>query len=463
MVAAVTLRRFVARGWRTTDPSAPGSDPSPAGLGLRRQRPALTVLPMNLLTLLRLTAACTALAALLPASASALPVNFTQSAIDTPVDKAQLAAEQTVQVSGTVDGLAGSGQLICSYRTADATTGWFTVVPTVAVENGAFSATFDGASVPTRLPCRLRLIPSGVPPADLTAFAGPRVIGLQALRDYAAWNLASHFSLGDAGTCGVASVGLSDVDGDDPLSGPDTIGCAAYFRKWADDPGLVPAGRSEVRVDGADAFLQNAVPIARERNASSGDVRWSETHDVVRCAQPVFPLDDDHLAACGGFVPTGVRFERAGVVEHDGTVVVLRDRWSATDGKAHDLDLLHEFDLITGPDSGIWFPWVGDFFEQYAVDTQVPGPSLAGPGSFFTRPDRSRLGVLDPTTAISYSDAPDKVRWGRFQVAMLAAGTPGHAELAYERHVGVDDPYRQAFLLSTSPSPEAAQVMAVDG
>lgn len=411
---------------------------------------------MNLPRLLPLTAA---FAALLPASASAIPVTFTQSAIDTPVDRAQLATPQPVHVSGTAasGGLVATGQLICTYRTAGGTTAWSTLDPTVAVENGGFSSTIDSAALPPRLPCRLRLIPWGTPPPDLSPFTGPRVIGLEASRDYAAWDLTSHFSLDDAARCGVESVGLSDVDGDDPLSGPDTIGCAAHLRSWADDPSLVPAGRSEVRIDGADAFLQNAAPIARERDAFSGDVRWSETHDVVRCTHPVFPADDEHAGECGSLVPTGVRFERSGVAERDGTVIVLRDRWSSTDGAAHDLDLLPEFDLVTGPDSGVWFPWVGDFFEQYAVDTSVPRPSLAGPGSFFTRPDRSRLGVLDPTTAISYSDAPDLIRWGRFETVTAAA------ELAYDRHVAADEPYRQAFVLSTSPSPEVAQVMAVDG
>ena len=420
---------------------------------------------MHLPTLLPLAAAAAALAGLPTAAASAAsPVGFTASAIDAPADRAQIALVPTTQleVRGTVAGASDAGGiLLCTYATADQPIDAVVLDSDVPVKGGAFATTVSATLLPLRRPCRLRVVPLGITSSQYGSFTGPRVVALEADRDYAAPDLGSHFTVTGAAQCGVADLGLSDVGGDEPLTGPETFGCAAHFRPWADAPWAVPDGRSEIRVDGTDAFLRALTPMTRQRDVSTGDVRWSESHEVVRCTHPVFPLDGAHAAECGPLVPTGVRFERSGVAEQGGTVTSVRDVWSSTDGAAHDLDLLHQFDLDSGVDGGVWFPWMSDWFERYTVDQPVRGPGQPGPGSFFARPDGSELGVLGPMTAISYGDAPDRIEWS-FEGAMLLPGPSGPAELAYVRKVAADEPYRQAFVLSTSASPQAAQWMAVE-
>jgi hypothetical protein len=391
-------------------------------------------------------------------------VGFTSSAVDAPADRAQIALLPTteLEIHGTVAGASdATGALVCTNEASEQVR--FVVVDAdVTVKAGAFATTVGASSLPLRRPCRLRLVPWGIATSQYAPFTGPRIVALQADRDYAAPDLGSHVTVTGAGDCGVANLGLSDLGGEEPLTGPDTIGCAARFRPWADDPAAVPSGRSEIRIDGTDAFLRPDGPMTRQRDQATGDVRWSEAHTVVRCTSPVFPLDEAHLADCGALAPTGVRFERSGVAEKGGTVTSVRDTWSATDGAAHELDLLHEFDLVSGPDAGVWFPWMSDWFQQYPVNQPVRGPGVPGPGSFYTRPDGSELGVLGPTTAISYGDAPDRIEWGERGGAMLLPGPSADAELAYARKVAAEEPYRQAFLLSTSARPQVTQWMAVE-
>jgi hypothetical protein len=131
----------------------------------------------------------------------------------------------------------------------------------------------------------------------------------------------------------------------------------------------------------------------------------------------------------------------------------------SADGHAHALDLLPEFDLTEGARSGIRFPWLGTEFTQYAGNPSAPGPGTSGPGSFYTRPDRLGIGVLGPTTAITFSDAPDRIEWaGR----AYAQEPNGRVQPAYARSLPAGGAYAQAWAISTADSVDGAEALAGD-
>jgi hypothetical protein len=446
---------------------------------------------------LRAAALAVAMTALAAPTASALPSAgwFDASSITTPADLTPVAvgdAPATLAVSGSVNGATTGawGRVACVHAEPDAD--GELLVPAVVdlatnvpvADDGTFAVDVPAWSVPPA-PCRLRFLPAGVND-NLGAYSGPRVVrrrlhdavtgetaaspGVLYDRDadFGPDDFSARFSIESAGACGVFWTALNDDGPADPLPGPTTLECGVEYARTADDPAVVAAGRSEVQVDGVDAFLPGSLPNAEDwsglpalttsftRDASTGEVRWEESAKVVRCEHPGFPAT---AAGCGALLPTGVRFERVVTSERHGAVVLVRDRWVSADGHAHALDLLPEFELAAGPRSGIRLPWVGTEFIQYAADPSAPGPGESGPGSFYTRPDRLAAGVLGPTTAITFSDAPDRIEW---HGKIWDQSPNGAVQPAYVRTVPAGGAYAQAWAISTAASVDGAEALAAE-
>jgi glucodextranase-like protein/PASTA domain-containing protein len=317
-------------------------------------------------------------------------------------------AATALTVSGSAEG-TGSVNIVCFYGSGQ----WIEYTPAVAVSGGRFSA----SALPLRTiaghTCRLRAIAStaSLPASDNDTFAGPQVAvaetGLAAIsggtnnqKPYNYLVSAPTFTgaagWGAAGSCGPFTAAMT--------SNFDTrnvaINCAGSL--LSDDLGAF-GGRSEVRVDGVNAydaasaqslfsgggnpasqalsgFPSLSVPVAdwdptTGLMTSTADEGWAVCHGGTNVEKPTF-------LNCPSFDPAGVTLERTVTSSDGGRVVTMTDTWSSTDGNAHSLDLL--YDDVVGLSSsnavrGYEFPGQSAF-SGYGTGDTVARPA-AGPGS----------------------------------------------------------------------------------
>ncbi len=203
--------------------------------------------------------------------------------------------------------------------------------------------------------------------------------------------------------------------------------CNAWF-SWANGgtkAGQAPPTRSELRVDGIDAYVAGnafgingmntfnnpgfpALSYSYSVDPATGNLSLDETDQVVRCSPGgVFPPDPAH---CASFVPTGVQVNMHIVQNEAGRVAEVVQRFQSTDNAPHTVDALENNDFYhRGKDGELGFPWTGSGMQPYTTPGQVvAGPSAAGPGSFFVKgsasvPDGSQAA---PQGQVTFSNPP---------------------------------------------------------
>ena len=344
----------------------------------------------------------------------------TASSITTPTSPTFLlwdydAASNTFAISGTTTGgtTGDHVDIRCYYGDV-----YRTVASGVAVnQDGSISLpTADGTSIGSR-PCRLRVVPAGTTPADLSPFAGP-LIGGDYRKSYKvsggpndgtvydyyiyAQQFPAAFDYDSLASCGIDDGYLYD---------PTTL-AETTVTYWCNgglffNPGI---GRSELQVDGANAYPPDdaryvnangsgfpALTYSFSIDQKSGDLVIHETDPIVKCTDATYPPNPQ---SCATFVSAGVSDTRTIVQDHDGKLSWLTDVFKSTDGKSHKIDMLWDnnqrFHWQSGDSTQVEYQFPGE--SGYTVRAEGDGVSLpaTAPGTILVRVHGSADG--DPLT-----------------------------------------------------------------
>jgi len=407
----------------------------------------------------------------------------------------EVTPQNTITVTGTSDGTSTDAVDLNCY----AGTGYETLATDVAVASeGSFTFTGSFKSIADET-CVLRAVPTGdgtdYPPGMPSAFTGP-TLAISQVEDN---DISGGPNNGDleayylddsqlSGGFDYDSLGGCTID-DSYTYDPVTFAsatldyCNAFFwyENGATGAGVAPPTRSELQVDGADAYLAGDIDdlglpgddlsgfpsesYSYSIDPTTGNLVLNEVDQVVKCSPGgVFPPTS---TSCTSFVPTGVQVTMHIVQGDNGRIATVTQYFSSTDGQTHSVDLLEENDFYAPNDDGeLDFPWTGSGMQPYTTAGQViPGPTTAGPGSFYIKgsasvPDGSEASAEG---AVTYSNPPDSVTivgttnssngasWIELHYARTVPAT-GSVALAFT--------YSNAFLLSEVTSDSAAAAAA---
>lgn len=316
------------------------------------------------------------------------------------------ASTQTFAIAGTTTGgnRATNTVDINCYSGA----GHVTVAKNVSLKSdGSFSLPKANLDNPLDLTCRLRAVPAGTNPSNLTPFSGPVIgVGERDLStvtggqnngtayDYYldAQQQAAAFDYNSLGACGLEDGYLYDATY--------TLTTTTFFCN-AGLPGPAASTapmRSDLQIDGANAYPPyqaffvngNAAgfPALTETytiDEATGNVVIHESDPLVKCTDPTYP---PNTVGCATFVATGVTDDRTITQDHDGHVSWITDSFTSTDGKAHSLDLLwdnnQQFWGNSGNSTQVEYEFPGQTsFATHAANDAIALPST--PGTIFIR------------------------------------------------------------------------------
>jgi hypothetical protein len=191
-------------------------------------------------------------------------------------------------------------------------------------------------------------------------------------------------------------------------------------------PGVAAPTRSEIQVDGANAYLpanagelfagsQNdpgfpSLKYRYEIEPASGNLVLEETDQVVKCA-PEASAYPPTAASCSSFVPTGIEAYMAITQSANGRVAAVTQWFYSLDGAPHTVDLLeqNQFQHVN-EDGELDFPWLGEGFQKYGTaGQQLAAPASSVPGSLLIKGSASVLdgGEESPQGALTFSNPPE--------------------------------------------------------
>ena len=336
---------------------------------------------------------------------------ITASQITTPVNPSFFVADedattQTFAIAGTTTGGSPSTNKVdvrCYYGGTSVK-----VKGNVPLNSdGSFSVPAADLSNILELTCKLRAVPAGTNPADLTPFSGP-VVGAGDRQtskvtgganngkayDYAldAQQQTAAFDYASLGSCGLHNGFLYDSTYKNTTV---TFACNAALLR-ADSP-TAPT-RSELRIDGenayapAQAFFINpgatgfpTLTMTYKVDKATGNVAVHEMDPLVKCGSATYPPT---AGSCGTFISTGVTDDRTILQDHDGHISWITDTLKSTDGKGHTVDLLWDNDQQffgpSGDSSQLEYEFPGEnSFSTHKTNDTVSLPS--SPGAIFIR------------------------------------------------------------------------------
>ena len=344
------------------------------------------------------------------AAAPAAHAAITGSQITTPADPSFFVADETVAgptfgIAGTVTGgnpATDKVDVRCYYGGTSAL-----VAKNVALKSDrSFSVPSADLNKVIDLTCRLRAVPAGTTPSNVTAYSGP-LIGVGE-RDsntvgggpnngelydfylYAPQQTAA-FDYASLGICGLNNGYLFDPT---YALTTTTFYCnAALFARDSPTP-----KRSEIQIDGTNAYAPAqaqginanaaglpAVSYSYSIDPHTGDFAIHEADPLVKCAAATYPPTP---ASCSSFMTAGVTDNRTITQDHDGHVSWITDTFTSTDGKPHSLDLLWDnsqhFWGANGDSSKVEYQFPG----QTSFATHVAGDAVslpAAPGTILIR------------------------------------------------------------------------------
>ena len=331
----------------------------------------------------------------------------TASSITKPDDLTYLVAqynypEYPFRIAGTTNGTTGDHVDLVCY----AGDGTNTVASNVPIKaDGSFNVRLAPvAAALTHRVCNVKAVPSGTTPGDLVPFIGPRLLVGYHEYDYNphTWLVnfydyfpglaggADHHSLGG---CGIADGYL--LDPSDSLTSTTWLCNATLLNGNAN-----PATRSEVRVDGANAYTVKGAydinptnkPFPRisfsngyRLDERTGDWVIGYGEPIVKCADATYPPT---AATCPTFVRAHVGDIRTIRQTDKGRVVYVTERFHSTDGKKHTLDLLWDnsqrFWQGTGDSTQLEYEFPGEnSYSMHALHDVVHLPNT--PGAIYLR------------------------------------------------------------------------------
>src|SRR5436305_5721186 len=337
-----------------------------------------------------------ALGCLLAAAPAGATVTTSNVTVTSPTGTYLIADEVTpnnsITGTGTSNGTSGDSVDVRCYL-GNVSSSLVSSVAVAADGTFSFSGTLSSIAGGT---CVLRAVPHGDasahPPGTASTFTGPTLaIGDnrnsnvsggpndKALEDYHLYvsQLTGGFDYDSLGGCSISDSWVFD-----PITfaqSPPLDYCNAWFwwRNGFTNPGYQPPTRSELQVDGTDAFLPGHISnIATTQgfpatsnpglpsltysysiDPASGNLALDETDQVVKCSPGgAYPPTASN---CSSFVPTGIQIRMHIVQGHGGRIATVTQWISSTDGRSHAVNLLenNEFYVPPSHDGELNFPW----------------------------------------------------------------------------------------------------------
>ena len=344
------------------------------------------------------------------AAAPAARAAITGSQITTPADPSFFVADETTAgptfaIGGTATGgnpATDEVDVRCYYGGTSAL-----VAKNVALKSDrSFSVPAADLNKVLDLTCRLRAVPAGTNPSNVTPYSGP-LIGVGErdsttvgggpnnghLYDYYLYapQQTAAFDYESLGSCGLNNGYLFDQN---YALATTTFYCnAGLFGRESPTP-----KRSELQIDGANAYTPDQAASIDQNGAGlptltysytvdahTGDFVVHETDPLVTCSATTYPPT---TASCARFATAGVTDDRTITQDHDGHVSWITDTFTSTDGKAHSLDLLWDnsqhFWGATGNSAQVEYEFPGETsFTTHAVGDAVSLPP--SPGTILVR------------------------------------------------------------------------------
>jgi len=353
----------------------------------------------------------------------------------------EVTGAETITVSGSSDASPGEKLDINCYA---AKKRYLLAAEVQAGAGGSFSFTGPFGTIAGRT-CVLRAVPhndtTDYPPGSPSAFQG-QTLGLGrrgamtvesgANKGDLLWyylfasQLAGGFDYRSLGDCSIL-----DSYAYDPVtfapSRLDDCDATLWWQNGASGfPGVAAPTRSEIQVDGANAYLpanagelfvssENdpgfpALKYRYEIEPASGNLVLEETDQVVRCA-PDATTYPPTASACSSFVPTGVEAYMAITQADNGRVAAVTQWFYSTDGAPHTVDLLeqNQFEHVN-EDGEFDFPWLGEGLQKYGTaGQQLAGAPAGAPGSLLIKGSASVPdgGEESPQGALTFSNPPE--------------------------------------------------------
>jgi hypothetical protein len=298
--------------------------------------------------------AALALMAVGPIGAHASPLPFTTSNITVPGSPDYVittSTSKTIAIAGSTGGTTGDkADILCYYEDDAEAKTLASGVPLAA--DGSFSLPAVSIEEVPGL-CRLRAVPSSSALTTLSGFTGPVLAKSEDFRylidsgpefsDYyfRGQQMNGAFDYNSAGSCGLSDGYLFDA-----------AALEQTTTTWFCDDALYGSDknkgtRSEVQVDGADAYLRGSadseaagyptLTYSYSQDPVSGDVTIEESGELAECPAGVYPAT---LANCPEYADTGVRLDRTIHQSDDGLLSIITDRFVSTDGEPHAVDTL---------------------------------------------------------------------------------------------------------------------------
>ncbi len=339
--------------------------------------------------------------------------------------------------------------------------------------DGSFSVPAADLSPITNDLCRLRAVPHGAVPSDVSPFKGP-LLGVDdretetvaagpnagTAHDYYiyAQQAAGAFDYDSLTSCGLDDGYLNDSS---HALATVTFYCNAWLWYYEDfsGPGPGASTRSELRIDGANAYGPDtarsindhaspgfpALTYSFKLNPITGGMTIRESEPLVKCANLTYPPTP---ASCPGFVPTGVRDIRTIVQDHDGHLSTITDVFKSTDHSFHRLDLLWQNDQRFRSNASSFdsttvayrFPGQSGYATHNTGD-QVTLPRKAPASIFIKQRDRPNGDTLSGRGAITYDHRSSSATFNNVsatdndfylhQVARIPAGGSSIFHFAY--------------------------------
>lgn len=344
-------------------------------------------------------------------------------------DRTQVSPPPAFTVTGTTVG-TGNVDINCYYGNQHET-----VAEKVSVTGNSFSVPVEASQLHSG-PCVLRAVPEGDssahPPGVSDPFSGPRVAGSEFHLeensqskvidgyDFETYTLSGYFEFLSAGECGLDYSGLfasGSLEESDNL-----FDCnAALYR--GDDPASGPSTRSEIQIDGQNAYdtsaassvygevkpsnTSPAISVSKSFDTSTGLGTVHEVEPLVKCSSNTYPPTE---SSCKEFVSAGVQLERTWQTTNAGQVAYMTDTWHSTDGNSHTLNALYDQEFVdkTVPGGAYQFPGKSSFAGVKSGDSvSLPG----GANTILFKEDQSTpdSGDLEhPQGAIVYDSAPSE-------------------------------------------------------
>jgi hypothetical protein len=210
-----------------------------------------------------------------------------------------------------------------------------------------------------------------------------------------------------------------------------TDGATTYTDMWSGaadvDSSDYTGTRSEVQIDGFDAYgsdnapywvcdgdCTNTSPLTYSVDGPdpiTGNVTIHESQDLLKKA--LKPVADSAArgSSSNDLVSTGIRLERTIVQNHEGQLATISDRYVATDGQSHSVDVTYDNPVYCcdWQDTPQWKFAGQDAFHAYGEGDMVDLPAQSTGTVYVANLGVSDGSIRSPRGSITYNTAPNRV------------------------------------------------------